>query len=188
MAVKNYEEKIIYGMSNIHVALLKDGVYGSPIPILGAKSVECSFEVSEKMINADNKAVFSAKTISKGSGSLSLLGLTPDERRLLQNGVETVGYGLKSSTNMPSFALMFQQEKADGKKILYVIYSLSFSPNGINATSVEDGIEENPTDLEFTCIPGKNDYFYYAVDTAETGAETIASTFFTEVTFPKASV
>ena len=33
-------------MDNIHVApVLEDGKFGTPVPILGAKSVECTFEV-----------------------------------------------------------------------------------------------------------------------------------------------
>ena len=33
-----------------------------------AKSVECTFEVSEKNISADNKIVFASKKIASGSG------------------------------------------------------------------------------------------------------------------------
>lgn len=41
-----YTEKIIYGMSQIHIAPMQDGgTYGTPVPVLGAKSCECSFEV-----------------------------------------------------------------------------------------------------------------------------------------------
>ena len=33
---KNYQEKIIYGMSNIHIAKVKeDGAFESPVQILG---------------------------------------------------------------------------------------------------------------------------------------------------------
>ena len=42
-----YVEKIVYGMDKIHVAKLNEetGEYEAPIAILGAKSVECTFEV-----------------------------------------------------------------------------------------------------------------------------------------------
>ena len=65
--------------------------------------------------------------------------LTPDERRLLLGGEEAVGFGLTSKLQMPQFALLFEMEKADGKKVMYAIYNVSFSPMGISAVAVEDG-------------------------------------------------
>ena len=117
MAQKNYVEKVIYGMSNIHVAKLNEetGEYEAPVAILGAKSCEATFEIAEKTISADNRAVYNSKKVANGSGTLSVLGLTGDERRLLQGGDETVGWALRSGMDAPSFALMFEQEKADGK-------------------------------------------------------------------------
>lgn len=117
---------------------------------------------------------------------MEVLGLTPEERRTLFGGDEEVGFGLRSDSIMPKVALLFQMEKADGKKVLYVVYNCSFSPAGFNATSVEDGIEEATVSLDFTCIPAEGDkpYFYYAVDTAEAGAESVATNFFTTVQFP----
>ena len=48
-----YIEKIVYGMDKIHLAKIKeDGGFDTPIAILGAKSVECSFEIAEKNISA----------------------------------------------------------------------------------------------------------------------------------------
>ena len=117
--------------------------------------------------------------------TLEVLGLTPDERRLLLGGQEEVGFGLTSKLQMPQFALLFEMEKADGKKVMYAIYNVSFSPMGISAVAVEDGIEEQTVSLEFSCLPhAEKDYFYYAVDTAESGADAIAQGFFTDVKFP----
>ena len=152
-----------------------------------AKSVECSFDVSEKQIFADNKAVYNAKAIASGSGTLEVLGLTPDERRMIMGDDSEVGFRLGADVKMPQFALLFEQQKADGKKVLYAIYNVQFSPNGISATAVEDGIEEATVSLEFTAIPGAGDkeLFYFAVDTAEAGAEQYAQNFFTEVQIPE---
>lgn len=185
---KNYIEKIIYGMSNIHLAKVKeDGQFEAPVQILGAKSVECSFEVAEKGIFADNKQVYNAKAISGGSGTLEVLGLTPDERRMIMGDDGDLGFKMGTDLKMPQFALLFEMEKADGKKVLYAIYNVQFSPNGISATSVEDGIEEQTVSLEFTAIAGAGDknLFYYAVDTAEAGAETVAGSWFTQVQMPQ---
>lgn len=176
-------------MSNIHIALLQeDGSYATPVPILGAKSCEATFEIAEKNISADNKVVYNSKKVASGSGTLSVLGLTAEERRMLLGGDENVGWALRSGTDTPSMALLFQQEKADGKKILNVIYNVKFNPMSIQATSIEEGqIEEELCDLEFVAIekPGDN-IFYFAVDTAEAGAEALAQVWFTEVQEPQA--
>ena len=44
----------------------------------------------------DNKIVFASKKIASGSGTLEVLGLTAEERRLLMGGDEEVGYALRS--------------------------------------------------------------------------------------------
>ena len=84
---------------------------------------------------------------------------------------------------MPSFALLFAQDKADGKKILNVIYNVKFNPMGINAVSLEEGqVEEQTASLEFTAIEKQGDnIFYFAIDTAEEGADAIAAQWFAEV-------
>ena len=106
---KNYLEKIIYGMSNIHIAKVnEDGTFEAPVAILGAKSAEATFEVSEKAIFADNKQVFSAKSIASGSGSIEVLGLTPDERRMLLGDNGDLGFKLGSAQVMPSFAVLWK--------------------------------------------------------------------------------
>ena len=56
--------------------------------------------------------------------TLEVLGLTAEERRMLMGGDEEVGYALRSGADMPSFALLFRQDKADGKQILNVIYNV----------------------------------------------------------------
>ena len=75
----------------------------------------------------------------------------------------------------------------DGKQILNVIYNVKFNPMGINAVSLEEGqVEEQVASLEFTAIEAVGDnIFYFAIDTAEEGAEAIASQWFTAVQKPQ---
>ena len=58
---------------------------------------------------------------------------------------------------------------------------------GINAVSLEEGqVEEQVASLEFTAIEAVGDnVFYYAIDTAEAGAEAKAQAWFTEVQKPE---
>ena len=189
---KTYNEKIIFGMSNIHVATVEeDGSFGVPVQILGGKSVEASFEAAEKIVYADNKAVYNDKRITKGSGKLSVLGLTTDEKCLLA-GTENMsgGLALNASMNAPSLALLFEQEKADGGKLLNVIYNVQFAIPSISAVTTEGEISEQISDLDFTCLPDlKQGYFFYTVDTtdAKTDEEMVAN-WFTTVQLPKKAV
>lgn len=50
----NYTEKIIYGFSNIHIAKYDDRTktYDTPVPVLGGRSVEVSYDVQENKISA----------------------------------------------------------------------------------------------------------------------------------------
>ncbi len=186
---KTYNEKIIFGMSNIHVAKVEgNGEFGVPVQILGGKAVEASFEASEKIVYADNKAVYNDKRITKGSGKLSVLGLTTDEKCLLA-GAENMsgGLALNASMNAPSLALLFEQDKADGGKLLNVIYNVQFAIPAISAVTTEGEMSEQISDLDFTCLPDlKQGYFFYTVDTTDAKAdEEMVNNWFTTVQLPK---
>lgn len=115
-----------------------------------------------------------------------MLGLTGAEKRAIFGGKEEVGFGLNNELNQPQMALMFEQKKADGKKMLYVIYDVKFNPAGISATSIDGGsVEEQTISLDFTSIANEDGYFFYAIDTAEEGADALANAWFTSVQKPQ---
>lgn len=188
---KNYKEKIVFGMSNIHVAAInEDGTFDVPVPILGAKAVEASFEASEKIIYADNKPIYSDKRITKGSGKVSVVGLTTDEKCLLAGSENMAGgFAINSNMNAPSLALLFEQDKADGGKLLNVIYNVQFAIPAISAVTTEEEMEEQIAELDFNCLQDLQDgYYFYAVDTKDAKADaTMISKWFTEVQKPKAT-
>lgn len=187
----NYKEKIIYGLKNIHVAKMNDdGTYSVPVAILGAKSVEATFESSEKIIYADDGSRYSDKRITSGSGTLGVLGLTMTEKALLA-GSENMsgGFALNAANNAPSLALLFEQTKADGGKILSAIYNVQFDIPGISAVTTEEEIEEQVFEIDFSALPEtKENYYYYTIDTKDAKADaTIVEKWFTEVQMPKKS-
>jgi phi13 family phage major tail protein len=187
-----YIEKIVYGLDNIHVAKMSaDGTYGVPVAILGAKTVEASFESSEKVMKYDNKTVYTDKRVTGGSGKLGVLGLTTNEKSLLA-GTENMsgGFALNRTTNAPNLALIFSQDKADGGKILSVIYNCQFALPGISAVTTEDEVEEQIFELDFTCTEDiKEGYYYQSVDTKDAKADaTMIGAWFTAVQMPKATV
>lgn len=191
--MSDYKKKIIYGMKNIYVAKKQEsGNFDTPVNILGAKNVEVSFESGDKTIYADNKAVYADKRITKGNGKLTLLGLTMDEKCLLA-GVEKMqgGFALDTSINAPTLALLFEQDKADGGKLLSVVYGVQFSIPGINAITTEEEMEEQLAELEFTCLPveieelGKS-LFFYTIDTKDSDVDSdMVQNWFKSVQKPK---
>lgn len=186
-----YSEKIVFGFDKIHVAKVnEDGSFGVPVAILGAKSVEASFESSEKKIYADNKIVCSDKRVSSGKGKLGVLGLTMTEKALLAGGENmSGGFALSSTTTAPNLALLFSQDKRDGGQILSVIYNVQFDIPGINATATEDEVEEQLFEIDFTSLPGADGYYYYTVDTKDKDVDqAIVSKWFTEVQKPKKTI
>ncbi|EQK42911.1 phage major tail, phi13 family protein [[Clostridium] bifermentans ATCC 638] len=190
----NYNEKIVFGMDEIHIATVnEDGSFGVPVKILGAKAVEASFESTEKAIHADNITVYSDKRIKDGKGKLTVLGLTTTEKALLA-GTENMsgGFAVSQSMNAPRLALLFKQDKADKGKLLNVIYNVQFSIPGINAVTTEGEMEEQTFEIDFSCLPelGSGEgYFFYTVDTTDAKADsTMVGKWFTEVQFPKPTV
>lgn len=186
--MSSIDNKLIFGFSDIHVAKITDGSYATPIKILGGKSVECSFDITERKISADNEVKKNVVRVSSGAGKLGVLGLTTDEKVLLLGGENmSGGYALKANASMPSLALLFAQEKEDGGRLLHVIYNVQFKPAQIAAVSTENGeIEESIAELDFSCIEGSNGYYYYCVDTTDASIDSeLVSTWFTKVNDPK---
>lgn len=190
----NYEEKIVFGMSNIMVAKMKeDGTYETPVAILGAKAVECSYESKETVFRADNKAVYTNKRVSSGTGKLSTLGLTNSEKALLTGNSDIGGFVLDANATAPKLALLFKQEKSDSGALYHVLYNVTFSVPQIKANTIEEQAEENVSEIDFTSLTNtievdgvKKDLFYYSVDTKDvtTNADVISG-FFTSVQTPK---
>ncbi len=149
-----------------------------------AKNIEVSFEIAENKISADDQVVYSTSIISSGNGSMEILGLTTDEKCLLFGGENVAGgFAMGTNTDMPRFAILFEQQTAAGKKILHVLYNASFAPAGISAQSLEEGeITESTETLEFTCIPGANNLFFYSLDTGDAKAnQTVVKNWYQQV-------
>lgn len=188
----NYENKKTWGMSKIHVAKVNpDGTFETPVPILGAKSVEVSFETYTNEEWYDNKPVISDVMVKSGSGKLTVMGLTTDEQCLLA-GTENMsgGFAIGSDDNAPRLALLFQQEKKGGS-VLNVIYGTQFSIPQISAVSTENGEQKNQEiNLDFSCLADLNTgKFAYIVNTLDPKIDnTMVSKWFTEVQLPKPTV
>ena len=153
----NYENKILYGFSDIRV----DGTQ-----ILGGKSVQVNLDI--ETIRANNKTRdFRWSTVTSASGQMTLLGLTSEEMELL------FGYEVRESSHerelivTDSFAnkeveLSFSRKKPNGKYIKYYM-TVIFNPASIEANTLEGSISEDTITLDFEVIK-KNGVYYKQIE------------------------
>ena len=85
------------------------------LTITKLKSVECTYEAQSTSISADDKVVYTVSSLAEGSGTLTVLGLTGEEKKLIFGGKATKGFALGVDDVQPQMALLFEQKKADGK-------------------------------------------------------------------------
>lgn len=153
----NYENKILYGFSDIRV----DGT-----PILGGKSVQVNLDI--ETIRASNKTRdFRWSTVTSASGQITLLSLTSEEMELL------FGYEVRESSHerelivTDSFEnkeveLSFSRKKPNGKYIKYYM-TVIFNPASIEANTIEGDISEDTITLDFEVIK-KNGVYYKQIE------------------------
>lgn len=155
------EQKIMYGFDNVYVAKLNGDNYYPPIKITGGKSIEAQLDFKTE-IKKKAKGNIRFNSFEGGSGSLSVMGLTPNEYNLLfGHSLENNKVMVTTSDTSPYLALMFSKEKYDGTKLGYCLYKVIFKPININANTIENGIaiEEN-IEIEFD-IEENNGKIYY---------------------------
>lgn len=183
-----YEQKIIYGFDKIHIAKMNDdGSFVAPVRILGGKKAEHKYESSSKNVYSDNRAVYTQTKIKSSTGKIGVLGLLTSEKSLLI-GAENMsgGIAIKEGIKPPTVAVLYEQEKADGGKLLHVIYCAKFDIPAVNAVSTEEDIDENITDLEYVSIAHKSGYYGYTVDTTDPDVDNeMIENWYTTVQMPK---
>ena len=157
MANNNYENKILYGFSDIKV---------NNEPILGGKSVQVNLDI--QTVKASNKTRdFRWSTVTGASGQITLLSLTSEEMELL------FGYEVNNTSNgqeiivTDSFAnkeveLSFARKKPNGKYIKYYM-TVIFNPASIEANTLEGSISEDNITLDFEVIK-KNGVYYKQIE------------------------
>ena len=147
----NYENIILYGFDNIQIKREGQSEYQ---PLIGGISVQVDINVEQ--VTATNKTdtyIIASNIIAEGQ--LTLLELSLEHRQLLfGHEIEEVDgmkcLVVKDTDKCPRFSLKFSRQKANGKKIIYQIPSVTFSENSIQANTVKDGqIEEDNITINF---------------------------------------
>ena len=141
--------KVMYGLSNVHYALLTETVdpetgkivttYGTPKMWPGAVSISLSPEGSPVIFSADNTAYYTVSNNNGYSGDFEC-ALIPEDVRIdtLGNSKDDNGFIVESDHDQISyFALMFEIN-TDKNPNRYIFYKVSLSERpGVESETVD---------------------------------------------------
>ncbi|MBS6025639.1 MAG: hypothetical protein KIB00_16310 [Paeniclostridium sordellii] len=188
----NIHTKGLRGISNIHFAPLStEGEYSAPEPITLAKKIENKLKYEGSQEWADNMIVDSSFLYAGGEGKLEVIGLSIIEQILLfGNNAAKGGVYVTDSDEAPEGAYIFEMQKKNGHRRLYVVYNCKNSPTDIKSETIEDGKAEWQTnEIEFQIGSLNKDgvnYIYFFVDTdAEDAVQEQITNWYKTVQFPQ---
>lgn len=190
MAVSN---KIKYGLSNVHYAVLTTGEagvvsWGTPKPIPGAVSMSLSAQGETSKTYADNVAYYVSTSNDGYQGDLEILRL-PDSFRtdVLAEKMDTTDKVQVEYSNAETkpFALLYQFE-GDQKASLRVLYNCSCARASEEGSTKDANKTPSTEKLTITASP-MADGKVRAKTTEETPAETLAN-WYKAVWVPKVEV
>lgn len=164
--------RIRYGISNCHYAIATAGtngalVYGTPVPILGARAISLEASGEEFTEYADNVEWFTQAINNGYSGTLEVEEL-PDSFRIAALGEEKDSKDVlfeSSTAPMAEFALMWQFEIADdptvtGKRTC--MFRCKASRPAISGNTKTDTIEPDHDTINITAMPRISDHLVKA--------------------------
>ena len=156
MAEKN-ANKIKYGLSNVHYALIReDGeTYDTPKPIPGAVNLSLSAEGDSNPFYADDIVYYNATSNNGYTGDLELAILTDDFKIdvLGYEEDETTGLLIENADVLPKeFALLFEI-KGDKKKRRNVFYRVSPGRPGEEYSTKAESVDPKTDTLPLTIMP-----------------------------------
>lgn len=176
----NYESKILYGLDKIHYC--KNGIIK---PLLGALDIEINLEQPYEYAKKQGYDSIRFSGALKGSGKLSVIGLTLEEKADLlgcsySDGELYIADGFKPQP----VSLLFSREKADGSELYTVVYKCIFK-NPTDVASTMQGEMNNETQaLAFDVLVDiDRKLTYFTLDT-KLGNKDKIDNFFKEVQIP----
>ena len=132
--------KACVGLSNIHFAPFNGSTFDSPVHIFHAKKIENKFKYENIQEWADNIAVINEFLYGGGEGSLTVLGLSKEERVLLfGNKAVKGGIAVSDTDEAPIGEFLFERRITGGARRLYVVYACKCSPTDISGETIEEG-------------------------------------------------
>lgn len=176
----NYKSKILYGLDKIHYC--KSGVVK---PILGALDIEINLEQPYQYAKKQGYDSIRFNGALKGTGKLSVLGLTLEEKAdILGCSYNNGELYITDEFNPQPISLLFSREKADEGELYTVVYKCIFN-NPTDVASTMQGEMNNETQiLEFDVLVDLDKKLtYFTLDT-KSGNKDKVDNFFKEVQIP----
>lgn len=176
------ENKVQFGLENVHYAPLNDGVYGTPVPIPGAVNLSLDPVGDVEKFYADNMLYFAPATNDGYEGDLEVAKFP---MQMLQ---DIWGYQLDENsktltevadaTTVP-FALLFRIS-GDKAKRNYLMYSCTGTRPGIEGKTVEEG-KKTPTTQKISITAAPNAKGYVQTSTTESTPKEVVDAWYTKV-------
>ena len=183
--------KACVGLSNIHFAPFNGSTFDSPVHIFHAKKIENKFKYENIQEWADNIAVINEFLYGGGEGSLTVLGLSKEERVLLfGNKAVKGGIAVSDTDEAPIGAFLFERRITGGARRLYVVYACKCSPTDISGETIEEGKGNYETnDIEYSISSCEHEgvnlvYFYIDTDDSTVDQEQVTN-WYKSVQFPQ---
>lgn len=173
MPLKTGENKVTYGLENVHYAVLSDDgnsiVYEAPKSIPGAVEMTLDANGDSAEFFADNSKYFAQNNNQGYSGKLTIAKVTEEfEADVFGRQTDENGVIIESINDIPNnIALMFEFS-GDKKKTRHVVYNNAFSRPSDSSKTTEDKIEVQTAEMEFSAIP----HPYTKIVKTKTGSET----------------
>ena len=185
------KNKVRFGLSNVHIAMITESGFGTPIPIPGAVSLSCDPEGDSEKFFADNGAYYTIVTNSGYTGELEM-ALIPDSVKVEIFGweIDKNGALVEIADAVPNpFALLFKVN-GDAKNRDNVFYNCTAERPKTEDKTTEDKASPSTEKLPITMIPknigGKN-VTKLSIEPSESNATAIAD-FYKEVLEPDFTV
>lgn len=172
------ENKVQFGLRNVHYAVWNGTTYETPVAVPGAVNLTLDHEGETNKFYADDIAYFVTNTNNGYSGDLEIAKI-PDQ--MLQ---DIFGYKLTETDKVlqedpdavgASFALMYQVA-GDQHNTCFLLYSCTASLPAIGSQTKEETTEVRTQTITLTAVP-RSDGKCFAKTTADTPSTVIENWF-----------
>lgn len=154
--------KVLYGIKNVHVAVLTENngaiTYGTPFAVEGAVGFSPDPQGENVVFYADNRIYF-RKNVNNGYEGDLVLAVVPEDflTQIQGRTVDSNGAVVESSTDeQKRFALIFEAE-GDPKNRRFVYWDCTASRASREFQTTEDSLEVGTESLPITIAPRSTD-------------------------------
>ena len=170
------ENKVRFGLKNVHYAVLSGSTYGTPVAVPGAVSLDMSPAGDTNKFYADNIAYYVSVSNQGYEGTLEIAKI-PDAML-----TDIWGFTLGSTskvltesafTEAKTFALLFQID-GDQNNDHFVIYCCTVARPNIGSQTIEASKEPKTQSIDLTAAP-RSDGKVFAKTTKDTPSATISA-------------